>query len=119
MIIFLACEIFTVRPLALTMICCGAHLINTLFSEQQTPEEWRIVFFITAGVYAIGIVGYLLLASGELQPWAEDKSKSGVEMDDLKQKDARNTLLPPGGKSVLVAPNEHGDHTPLSKDLKI
>ena len=33
----------------------------------QTPEEWRTVFLITAGVYAMGALLYGLLASGEKQ----------------------------------------------------
>ena len=37
----------------------------------QTPEEWRTVFLITAGVYAMGALLYGLLASGEKQDWAD------------------------------------------------
>jgi len=37
----------------------------------RTPEEWRTVFLITAGVYALGALLYGLLASGEKQDWAD------------------------------------------------
>jgi hypothetical protein len=37
---------------------------------QQTRAAWRNVFYITAGVYALGTVVYCLLGSGERQPWA-------------------------------------------------
>ena len=34
---------------------------------ERTPEEWRTVFLITAGVYTIGALLYGILASGEKQ----------------------------------------------------
>jgi hypothetical protein len=39
------------------------------------------VFFITAGVYLLGAVGYLLLGSGEIQPWAAKKVSKQDEHD--------------------------------------
>jgi hypothetical protein len=36
---------------------------------QQTAEEWRVVFYINAGIYAVGLIFYLILAKGTLQPW--------------------------------------------------
>ena len=56
---------------------------------QRTRESWQTVFFITAGVYALGAIIYLVLASGTVQPWATDKSKSTVELDVVdEQKDS-------------------------------
>ncbi len=37
----------------------------------QTAHEWRIVFFIAAGIYCAGAVFYVIFASGEKQDWAE------------------------------------------------
>lgn len=31
--------------------------------------QWQIVFYISTGMYAVGGVAYLLLGSGEEQPW--------------------------------------------------
>ena len=33
-------------------------------------EEWREVFIISAEIYIFGAIVYLILASGEKQPWA-------------------------------------------------
>lgn len=42
-----------------------------LFSSEQTPESWSLVFRIAAGVHLFGISFYAIFASGELQYWAE------------------------------------------------
>ena len=51
----------------------------------QTAGEWRIVFWITAVVYVVGIVIFGLLVSGELQPWAETNKD-----DDKDDKEGKN-----------------------------
>ena len=38
-----------------------------LGDNQHDIERWRIVFFISAGVYAFGLVIWLLFASGKKQ----------------------------------------------------
>ena len=48
---------------------------------QRTRESWQIVFFITAGVYAVGGIIFCILTSGAIQPWAIDKSMITVELD--------------------------------------
>jgi len=42
---------------------------------ERTPEEWRTVFLITAGVYAMGALLYGILASGDKQDWADGESQ--------------------------------------------
>lgn len=46
----------------------------------QTSEEWKTVFFISAGVYLVGCVIYWLWASGELQEWAKTDEQKALEM---------------------------------------
>ena len=46
-----------------------------MFRMQDTPEEWRNVFYVSAAFYICGIIIYGCLVSGEIQPWALDKEK--------------------------------------------
>lgn len=45
------------------------YLVGVI-TKNQKQEEWRIVFFITAGVYLIGAIVLLILSSGEVESWA-------------------------------------------------
>ncbi|KAJ6637399.1 Mothers against decapentaplegic like 4 [Pseudolycoriella hygida] len=38
--------------------------------QNQTVEEWRTVFFITAGMDLLGSIAYFFWCSGDVQPWA-------------------------------------------------
>jgi len=53
---------------------------------QRTRESWQIVFFIAAGVYAVGGILFCILTSGTIQPWAFDKSKNTTEMEVMSDK---------------------------------
>ncbi|XP_055610420.1 sialin-like [Uranotaenia lowii] len=41
-------------------------------TPNQSAEEWRIVFYNTVGLYALGTFVYFFWASAERQPWALD-----------------------------------------------
>lgn len=45
-------------------------LLSGYLVTNKTAEEWRVVFFISAGIYLVGCVIYWFWASGEVQPWA-------------------------------------------------
>jgi len=47
---------------------------------QKTAFEWNIVFLITALVYFVGAMTFLLLAETDTQEWA--KSKVFQEQDE-------------------------------------
>lgn len=57
-----------------------------IVTPNKTAGEWRIVFWITAIVYIIGIVIFGLLVSGDLQPWAQHEDKKEEE-DGKKEED--------------------------------
>lgn len=46
-------------------------LLTGYLVVEQTTEEWKIVFFISAGIYLIGCLIYWFWASGEIQEWAK------------------------------------------------
>ncbi|VEN58566.1 unnamed protein product [Callosobruchus maculatus] len=45
-------------------------LTGHMVTDETDVEQWRIVFFVTSGVFLFGSVFYAVFASGELQPWA-------------------------------------------------
>lgn len=61
--------------------------VGKLTHSDPTIGSWRIIFGVTIVLYIIEIIAYLILASGEEQPWnkSEDE-KRGPEMTPLKDK---------------------------------
>ena len=51
----------------------SSFFLTFLYTYKQKQEEWQIVFYITAVVYLVGAISYIVLASGELEPWATKK----------------------------------------------
>ncbi|KAL8575200.1 hypothetical protein ACOMHN_042321 [Nucella lapillus] len=49
-------------------------LTGALTQNQQTVEQWRIFFYINAGLYVAGVLVFLLWGRGEEQEWAKDSS---------------------------------------------
>jgi len=62
-------------------------MVVGILTPNETQAEWRDVFFIAGAIYAVGMVVYLLFASGEKQPWAD----GNVTYDDDNQE--MNQLL--------------------------
>lgn len=42
---------------------------------EKVKQEWRTVFYIAAGIYAVGAVFYWFFGSAEEQPWAKEKKE--------------------------------------------
>ncbi|XP_076085056.1 sialin-like [Mytilus galloprovincialis] len=55
-----------------------APVIAGELTPNDTSEEWRNVFYVTAAFYVLGAIIYCCTARGEIQPWALDK-------DNLKE----------------------------------
>ena len=49
-------------------------------------DEWREVFIIAAEIYIFGAIAYLILASGEKQPWADGRRQKHImdKQDSVK-----------------------------------
>uniref|UniRef100_A0A336LAC8 Sialin n=1 Tax=Culicoides sonorensis TaxID=179676 RepID=A0A336LAC8_CULSO len=65
-----------------------APTLTGFIVQNGVVEEWKIVFYISAGVCLLGAIMYGLMAEGDLQPWAvipvEDERKS-IEMEEKKE----------------------------------
>lgn len=59
---------------------------------QQTIDAWRVIFFVTIGLYVVEIIAYLSLGSGDEQPWnkIEGEKKTEPEETPLRVQDQAN-----------------------------
>ncbi|XP_013180262.1 PREDICTED: sialin [Papilio xuthus] len=56
--------------------------VGVLTHGNQTISAWRIIFFVTIGLYIIEIIVYTLFGSGEQQPWnnpPENQDEEGAK----------------------------------------
>lgn len=44
-------------------------LVGFIVKDDTDPVEWRLVFFISAGVYFFGNLMFILFSSTEIQVW--------------------------------------------------
>jgi len=75
---------------------------------QRTRESWQIVFFITAGVYAVGGIIFCILTSGTIQPWAFDN-----RVNDIAERTTELEVVADDHDSInqvpLVRPRSHSN----------
>ncbi|XP_065356604.1 sialin [Calliphora vicina] len=79
----------TIFGLANTLSSFGGFLstwmVGALTYEDKSYHQWQIVFWILAATYISGAVVYVVLGSGELQPWnnpPERKKVSDVHAEE-------------------------------------
>jgi len=46
------------------------HVIGALTYHRSTRFEWQIIFFLAAGIYAVGAIVFGIFGSGKIQSWA-------------------------------------------------
>ncbi|CAG5124437.1 unnamed protein product [Candidula unifasciata] len=46
-------------------------LTSVIVTDQDSPNDWQIVFYLTACIYAVGTIVYGILAEGKVQDWAQ------------------------------------------------
>ncbi|XP_050084225.1 sialin isoform X1 [Anopheles aquasalis] len=69
--------------------------VGQITHGNQTIGAWRVIFYVTIVLYVVEIIAYLLLASGEEQPWNKgDKPAASVEAAEaeatpLNQKESK------------------------------
>ncbi|XP_037049573.1 vesicular glutamate transporter 1-like [Bradysia coprophila] len=59
-------------------------ILTEYLVKSKTAAEWRLVFYVAAGIYGIGTLVYWFWCSGELQPWAKNSTvnSTGVSKDN-------------------------------------
>lgn len=57
-------------------------LTGYIVGDSGDRFEWRLVFFISAGIYLVGCVIYWFYASGELQEWAKSPEQRALEAEE-------------------------------------
>lgn len=75
------------------MICpiITEHVTENHKTKEILETEWQYVFATASGIHFVGVIFYGIFASGELQDWAEEKSKE----ENLEMKDGVVPSSPP------------------------
>jgi len=55
------------------------HVVGALTYHSSTHAEWQRVFFLAAGVYAVGTIVFVVFGSGNRQSWADTVDEHTVE----------------------------------------
>jgi len=58
---------------------------SILTSHRSTRSKWQNVFLLSAGVYVVGAIIYVIFGSGNRQSWADDPSSVELTLDPKKQ----------------------------------
>ncbi|XP_052751138.1 sialin isoform X1 [Galleria mellonella] len=67
--------------------------VGALTQKNQTISSWRIIFFVTIGLYIVEIVVYTLWGSGEEQPWNKiPESNDNIETKPLNNDEKKSTV---------------------------
>lgn len=45
------------------------------FAFQSDPLQWRIIFFISAGVYFFGNLQFIIFGKAAIQPWNDPEAE--------------------------------------------
>ncbi|XP_069121261.1 sialin-like isoform X2 [Argopecten irradians] len=64
-----------------------APYVVSAITQNKTPGEWRVAFYIAAAIYAVGGIFYIVFAKGRIQPWASEEEEDMEENGDIKLND--------------------------------
>lgn len=64
-------------------------LLAGFIVKNKSASEWRIVFFVSAGIYLFGCLVYWFWASGEEQPWASLGTSDEVTENNVENAEQR------------------------------
>ncbi|XP_025090947.1 sialin-like isoform X2 [Pomacea canaliculata] len=72
----------------------GPAVVGILTNNNQTSGQWRIFFFITAGIYVVGATLFCLLAEGEEQEWARTPPSVSATLTQEQEVTPPNAVYP-------------------------
>lgn len=73
-------------------------VVGAIVSNEEDPIQWRVVFFITGGVYLVCNTIFVIFGKATVQPWNEPSNTSStITLRNNLQIDS-NTLTPKQGK---------------------
>lgn len=52
---------------------------HSSFFFQKDPNQWKVIFYMTASIYVLASVIFVIFGSGELQPWNDEETDKGKE----------------------------------------
>ena len=72
-----------------TMGFLAPQIIGFMTEGHEDIQHWQVVFYIAASVYVAGNLLFVIMASGEEQPWnqVEDDNESSVPIRPSNQED--------------------------------
>ncbi|KAF2363470.1 Major facilitator superfamily [Trinorchestia longiramus] len=79
-------------------------------TKHNSADEWQIVFVIASMIHFFGIAFYAIFASGELQPWAEDKEEDEIQQQPQEGTDANGGVATYG--SMVGADGSYVSYDP-------
>ena len=65
----------------------GTHTVSFLTYDNSTRSGWQNVFFLTAGIYAVGAIVFTIFGSGYRQLWADDASHDQIVISSNRDKE--------------------------------
>ncbi|XP_058461728.1 sialin-like [Malaya genurostris] len=78
-----------------TIAGIASPIVTGYVTVDKTDDQWRLVFYIAAGIYMVGFVVYWFWASGELQPWS-------IEMQEIAKKEQRTNQISFDNKLQII-----------------
>jgi hypothetical protein len=79
---------------------------------QSTEEQWQIVFYISAAIYTVGAIFFVLFAKGDVQPWVREYM---FDDKDLKEMTCNLNADLSRDPSVAVLPLKEKEANEMSK----
>jgi len=92
-------------------------MIVGYITTKNTAAEWQLVFWITAFVYAFGVVFFALTVSGDRQPW-NDPEGEGKNSDTIESGDEPARSISPDPTSDAKLTDVRKLSSPSTEDKK-